>query len=88
LTFSTRERGLAFTALTLPLHVLAACARFAGASLSWCAYHLVGPPRVPIEMLAAVDASTPAWPPHPVQPSLSVWTMPARRAARQPQVAA
>lgn len=81
--FAASARGMPFLALALPLHVVAASARSGGAALGWCAHHLVGPPRVPIEFLAGAGSTAPAWPPRPVQPSLSVWTRPPRRSRRR-----
>jgi hypothetical protein len=90
LSFAARNRGLPFLVAVLPIHLLGASARSGGATLGWCAHHLVGPPRVPIEILAGADAgnSPPAWPPRPVQPTLSVWTRPPRKSTRRRRVAA
>lgn len=90
LRHATRVRGPLFTLTTLPLHFGAATARAAGVCIGWCAHHLVGPPRVPIEIYAlSTDAvSAPMWPPPPVQPTSSVWTRPPIRSARRSRRAA
>lgn len=84
LGFASRMNGALVTALTIPLHIGAAAARAIGAFLGWSAHHLVGPPRVPIEIYARKSGDeAPMWPPRPVQPTLSVWTRPPHRAVRR-----
>lgn len=85
LRYAARTRGPLFTLAALPLHLGAAASRAVGACIGWCAHHLVGPPRVPIEIYAkSAEADTAAmWPPPPVQPTASVWARPPLRAPRR-----
>lgn len=89
LAHTARSHGTLFAVSAIPLHLVATVACAMGSTAGWLAHHLVGPPRVPLEILASASGEAPpVWPPVPVQPAASVWARPPRRPGKRRRVAA